>query len=574
MQTAPIPENENERLVSLHNLGLLDTPPEKRFDLITQTATRIFHVPISTLTLVDSKREWFKSCQGLGRHEGDRAVSFCGHALLSTDIMIVPDTKKDPRFADNPMVVGKPYIRFYAGVPVMTTGGLRVGVFCIKDTKPREFSKDDEEVLKGLASWAEGEINSRNLGLAIKEEQRIQTELKIQTQKLEKLDKSRERSEKAMLNVMEDLESAKTIIEIEKAKDEAMLASIGDGLVAVDNQGKVMIMNRTAEKMLGWRIEDLVGKVLTDLPLSDEEGNMIPFNKRPTTIALASGKITKVSYYFIRKDKTMFPMAITATPIKLSGKTIGLIELLRDVTHELEIDKAKSEFVSLASHQLRTPLGIIKWYLEALGQEDYIKKSPGVIRKYFDEVHKSNERILSLVRDLLSVSRIEQGRVKDDPRPTNLIRAIEEIVEQMRVVANKKDIILTLNIKDRNIPRINIDVLRLHEVIENLINNAIEYTVSEGAVHVIVNKVDNTLLISVKDTGIGISESDQKKLFTKFFRGENAIGYNSEGSGLGLYVVKSYIEGWGGKITAESVKGRGSTFTISLPMDKIINERG
>ena len=133
---------------------MLETAREERFDRITRIAVIVFNVPISTLTLVDEKREWFKSCQGLPNREGDRAISFCGHALSSVDILIVPDTKKDKRFYDNPLVTGKPYIRFYAGVPIMSAGGEPVGVFCIKDTKPRTFSRKDQEVLTGLAAWA------------------------------------------------------------------------------------------------------------------------------------------------------------------------------------------------------------------------------------------------------------------------------------------------------------------------------------------------------------------------------------------------------------------------------------
>src|SRR3989338_6975777 len=167
MKPAPIPENEKERLISLHKLGLLDSKPEERFDRITRTAIKVFDVPISTLTLVDEKREWFKSVCGLDQKEGDRAISFCGHALLVNEVFVIPDTVKDKRFSDNPMVIGKPYIRFYAGVPIMNADGQRVGVFCIKDIKPRSFSKDDEDVLKELASWAEVEINYHNLSSAL-----------------------------------------------------------------------------------------------------------------------------------------------------------------------------------------------------------------------------------------------------------------------------------------------------------------------------------------------------------------------------------------------------------------------
>src|SRR3989344_2507303 len=173
MKEAPIPKNELKRVMSLYLLNLLDTKPEKRFDQITRIATKIFHVPISTLTLIDANREWFKSCQGLSKTEGDRAISFCGHALIEDEILVIQDTKKDERFADNPMVVGEPYIRFYAGVPIMSADGQRIGVFCIKDIKPREFSKVDEEILEGLAAWAELEINLRNLSLSVVEQQDI-----------------------------------------------------------------------------------------------------------------------------------------------------------------------------------------------------------------------------------------------------------------------------------------------------------------------------------------------------------------------------------------------------------------
>jgi GAF domain-containing protein len=158
MIEAPIPENEEERLEALKSLGILDTPREEQFDRITRLALKVFKVPISTLTLVDKDREWFKSCQGLPAREGARAISFCGHALLEADMLVIPDTLKDVRFADNPMVLGEPHIRFYAGVPVKDRHGYRLGVFCIKDRVPRELSLEDRQLLKDLASWAALEL--------------------------------------------------------------------------------------------------------------------------------------------------------------------------------------------------------------------------------------------------------------------------------------------------------------------------------------------------------------------------------------------------------------------------------
>lgn len=568
MLPAPIPENEEQRLLSLYKLGLLDTPPEKRFDLITKTAIKIFNVPISTLTLVDSKREWFKSCQGLPVHEGDRAVSFCGHALLEDEILVIPDTLKDDRFADNPMVIGEPFLRFYAGVPLISADGQRVGVFCLKDTKPREFSVTDREVLKGLAQWAEVEINSRNLSLALSSERKILAELRLKNNDLLELETTREASKRAMQNVLEDLTSAKTALQIEQARSEATIASLGEGLVALDVNRNVTIFNNTAEKMLGLASSEVLGHKITDLRLEDEEGNLIPFSLRPTTLAFENEEITKVTYYYVKKNKTRFPIAITATPIKHEGKVIGLVELIRDVTKEQEIDKAKSEFVSLASHQLRTPLGIIKWYLEALETQEYIKNSPEEVKSYVDQIAKSNERLLNLVRDLLSVSRIDQNRVKDEPRLVNVIEEVKVVMTEMNFIANSKNIKLVLNIDKPNIPELGLDPLRLHEVLENMLSNALAYTPSGGTVSVCVDFNDQNVLLQFKDTGMGISPADQKMLFTKFFRASQAVVTEPEGSGLGLYVVKSYVESWGGNVTVESTVGVGSTFTISLPISQ------
>lgn len=440
------------------------------------------------------------------------------------------------------------YIR-YKDLPLQTKDGESIAVEFISNT----YEVDTEKVIQ---------CNIRDITTRKKAEEAI----KVRTKELENLTKSQEEAKRAMLNVMEDLEKAKDTIEIEKAKDEAMLESIGDGLIAVDNNRRIVIINKSAETMLGWKMKDILGKELTSLPLEDEDGHLLPPTKWPTYIALTKGKPTTANYFFVRKDNTRFPIAITVTPIKQGGKIIGALATFRDITNEREIDKAKSEFVSLASHQLRTPLGIAKWYLEALEHMEYFNKAPVVVRKYFDEIYKSNERVLSLVRDLLSVSRIEQGRVKNIPKSVDPIQVVKEVVEQMQIMARKKKIGLHLTIQDQKMLLITIDILRFHEVIENLIVNAIEYTGEAGSVDVTLRVVGDTLLLRVQDTGIGMSATDQQKLFTKFFRSEKAIRYNPEGSGLGLYVVKAYVEGWGGKISTESVEGKGATFTMSLPI--------
>ncbi len=162
MKKAPIPSNEKDRICALEGLHLLDTAPEERFDRLTREAIKRFSVPISTITLVDKDREWFKSFQGLEKREGPRDISFCGHSLMSEEVLIIEDTLADPRFADNPMVKGKPFIRFYAGQSLHDKETkLPVGVFCIKGYRSRKMSISDISDFLDLAHQAEEEINKK-----------------------------------------------------------------------------------------------------------------------------------------------------------------------------------------------------------------------------------------------------------------------------------------------------------------------------------------------------------------------------------------------------------------------------
>ena len=158
MKKPGIPEDEKSRLKTLVSLNILDTFHEERFDRLTRMACKLFDVPIAVVTLVDDKRQWFKSCIGLNVTETARDISFCGHAILSDEVLVVSDTEKDVRFADNPLVIGDPHIRFYAGCPIKSLSGSRLGTLAIIDGKARTLSKQDLEVLKDLASMAEREL--------------------------------------------------------------------------------------------------------------------------------------------------------------------------------------------------------------------------------------------------------------------------------------------------------------------------------------------------------------------------------------------------------------------------------
>ncbi|WP_371504647.1 ATP-binding protein [Nitrosopumilus adriaticus] len=180
---------EKNRIQALHELEILDTPPEERFDRITKIAQIMFDVPIALVSLVDSNRQWFKSCAGLSARETPRSMSFCSHAILNEDIMTIEDATKDNRFSDNPLVTGDPFIRFYAGKPIRGLDNKMLGTLCIIDKKPRVFSKADKSVLTDLANWVENEFKTSILTKSLKNTTenlvKVQQELLDQNKNLE-----------------------------------------------------------------------------------------------------------------------------------------------------------------------------------------------------------------------------------------------------------------------------------------------------------------------------------------------------------------------------------------------------
>jgi diguanylate cyclase (GGDEF)-like protein len=163
MKVAPIPRDESTRIDTLRSLHILDTKPEERFDRITRLAKRLFGVPIALMSLVDTNRQWFKSRQGLAAEETHRDLSFCSHAILGDDILLIPNAALDERFADNPFVTGEPHVRFYAGCPLVVSNGSKLGTLCLVDMTEREFGEEDKALLRDLARMAEQELAAIHL---------------------------------------------------------------------------------------------------------------------------------------------------------------------------------------------------------------------------------------------------------------------------------------------------------------------------------------------------------------------------------------------------------------------------
>lgn len=228
-----------------------------------------------------------------------------------------------------------------------------------------------------------------------------------------------------------------------------------------------------------------------------------------------------------------------------------------------------SDFANLTSHQLRTPLSGIKWLLELLQKTDngsFSKKQKDLI----DKVYGANERMIALVNDLLEVSRIEQGETKLYLQPTDLTEIIRSLIRDKASEIKKKRLQVAFTIETEPFPVVLTEPNKIKQAINNLLNNAVTYTEEGGKIAIDLKVNDGMLLCIISDTGVGIPEEQQDRIFDKFFRGSNVLQFETIGTGLGLYIAKSFIEGSGGKIWFKSKLGKGTTFYFTLPILPIV----
>lgn len=431
-------------------------------------------------------------------------------------------------------------------------------------------AKEKESIRRKLVVTAEEKenarrkllITARQLAVTAREKESTRRKLVVTAKELKKL---YETLEKKVFQRTKDLEHI-------RSKNEAILTSIGDGLVVVDKEGKISYINKSFEEMLGWKAQEIIGKSMVEVvPREDINGIGVSFKERILTQVLAGQKFVADltnPFYYIRKDKSRFPASSIVAPVILNKKIVGAVEVFRDITKEKEIDKAKTEFVSLASHQLRTPLSTVNWYSEMLLTGD-VGEVTSEQKKYLEEIYNGNQRMIDLVNTLLDVSRIELGTFVVESKPTDIVMLAHSVIDEQKVQVAEKNIRLFSSF-EHVVPLVQADPKLLRMVLQNLLSNAVKYTPDGGKIELSLSlDIDKNVALKISDTGYGIPKNQQDKIFTKLFRADNVIGKDTEGTGLGLYIAKSIVEQSGGKLWFESIENKGTTFYATLPSGKI-----
>jgi signal transduction histidine kinase len=279
-------------------------------------------------------------------------------------------------------------------------------------------------------------------------------------------------------------------------------------------------------------------------------------------LSLGKSLVTTQANYYQKKDTTQFPVSLTVTPITLEGSIIGTIEVFHDITRERELDRMKDEFISIASHELRTPMTAVNGLLSMVLAGDYGPVNEG-LRKPLDNISISAKRQIHLINDLLDVSRLQTGRIAFTLVPFSITTIIDEVMKSLQPLAQQKGI--TMQVGDLQALSAQGDIQWSKQILNNLVGNALKFT-DTGSITISATLSHAMVQIAITDTGIGIEASDYEKLFGKFQQLHADTTHRPAGSGLGLYLSRELARKMGGDIIlAKSKLGGGSPFLFSLP---------
>jgi len=509
MLPPPIPANEAERLSELYDYGILDTPAEKIFDEIAALAATICGTPYAAISLVDRDRQWFKAGYGIGRGEGSRDESICGHAILERELFEVPDTRADPRFCDNRLLNDVLRVRFYGGTQLSSDRGNAIGMLCVLDSQPRALSVDQRQSLKQLG----------DVLMAILEYGR----------------------HSRLLNWFGTL--------VDTISEEIFIA---DPLSL-----RYLYANASALRALGYTLDQLRGMTPVDITSGHDRAAFEGYVRQ-----LEEGApFVKFEATRQRSDGQQYTVEVRWQLLTTRGRPV-IMSLVQDITQRKEMDRMKDEFISVVNHELRTPLTSIHGAVKLL-QQGAGGVLPDAAARLVTLAGDNTDRLRRIVDDILQLEQIASGKMEFRLEPLEARRVLEQVANGYEAAAASVGV--TLAVAAPVGLQLRADGQRLHQVMANLVSNAIKFAPRGSRVLLRATApAAGRVRLDVTDAGPGIPDHFRARIFQRFAQADMNSRRTKGGSGLGLSIAKQMIEPMGGSIGYESEPGH-TCFHVDLP---------
>lgn len=539
--------NDINRLKEVLSFNAIGSEQEVEFDELALMASLVCETPIALISLIDDKKQWYKSKIGIEGTETKIEETICQHTILQHELLEIEDASIDYRTKYLPAVDSKNGIKFYAGHPLISNIGEVIGTVCIVDSKPKKLSKSQKQLLSIIANQA----------MNLLEKSKKNTSL---INELSYLLKKKINEKKEQLALIEG-EYNRLFNAIEKSNI----------VITFSPSGKILSANQNFLVASGYSEQELIGKHHKILLHDEDLDDSAQFWKSLKYGGFKSGNLKRK-----HKDGSVIWLQASYNPIlNKNNKVLRVVKIAQNVTFEAKAKKAveelntqKDNFIANMSHEIRTPINAIMGFTELLLEQESEKDKI----QQLNSVKIASDNLLYLVNDILDLSKIEAGLFKIDHQEFKLDSAINEVFRTLELKAKNKKIKFEFSIDEKVHLEVIGDKNRLIQILINLIGNALKFT-EKGSVLLQVTskkqkKLHQVLVFTIKDTGIGVSKEEQLYIFDRFSQANKDTSRKYGGTGLGLNISKQLVELQGGEISMKSELGKGTTFKFTLPYEK------